>query len=148
MLSIKTWYNHSISHTTCQRLCVCVCITWKSVRISDMKSCKGQSVKHITISCSKHWNMIIHGKKMSMERTLSRWMSWLTCESIQNPFPSVSAAQTTTLCMQVTSGSHSEMCYVAILAYKEHICKLNDGNKVFKVSDRQYTWFIICIFGR
>ena len=37
------------------------------------------------------------------------------------------------------------MCYVAILAYKEHICKLNDGNKVFKVSDRQYTWFIIFI---
>ena len=38
---------------------VCVCIAWKSVHIRGMKSCKGQSVKHITISCSKHGNMII-----------------------------------------------------------------------------------------
>ena len=39
--------------------CVCVCIIWKSVHIRGMKSCKGQSVKHINISCSKHGNMII-----------------------------------------------------------------------------------------
>ena len=39
--------------------CVCVCIIWNSVHIGGMKSCKGQSVKHITINCSKHGSKII-----------------------------------------------------------------------------------------
>ena len=50
----------------------CMCVHhMKKMHIKGMKSCKGESMNHITISCSKQGNMIIPKISYSMESKIT-----------------------------------------------------------------------------